>query len=939
MPIMEKKNSEWFNDIEEPIEIEFDDSDDDVDFGKSEYEDDFGIDTRTGLPFGTSYDPDAPDWDEMEREFDIGDNEYSDEELANIYGGDLTYCTKCGKRLAMDDGYSYCPDCEPKRIDENSNFDDWVRYDKEGTIVSTNADGYTLLKMDDAGLNSDVFHWIVKDNSGKIIFDTGRLRYGSSISWTSRKERHWTGAYVYGDAVILKCIANKYGFSDQDILNHIDGEMQDRYKSAMGKSEYKHLNWSDAVTDAESSNVIDEYIVKDTLLEAPMVKLSDDQLNNPSDINFGSIIKDTAEKERLDKEAKEREARRLELSQKYSHVLYAIDAVTDDSEGIEIGKLHAAFEELVPPSGKADSVAGELVRAAARIYFRYYNDGDYFFMGYGLETAGPSAAYLIDMGFDDVIYQGAELGQTYSEYGIDSKELDKQYEDFIRSLADKVVTYITENVETLSDDNTIDSRDYDSNPDSSTYSSLVEEQPRFDYDFEISYRVRELLDEDIISYNDVEDYVDNWIYYENACEGATVSVQYDYVVIENLTYDGHEFIEDVIRHHGEHFWDELEQEHESDEEESYSENEDGEDYDDDYEDYDESLNLKYESISINPFNPHKTSLNESLLDRLVLDELPHKDDTNSFYDEEDGIAIDIQDREEHEHSMRGPKRWASPKVRTKTWGRIWKDGNVEHFHGPKYSVRADMAKRLRGMSEKYNPSSNEYMLQTADEILGNMIGNVPDDRLDAIVTTTERIAKKLGVSKLSDMWVLTIDDAYSPDWAGADKLGTIRVVGNTIQHWSLKGINFAELRIKGQGMLFFTSETDAHSYVDIVDEENLNEGYHSNSEEYSPFFPEDYSLRDEQTPNAFIQTTEVSHNGKRIGSIQKHPKRGGTRKNDSNRVLSTYYVAISNEFGQTMVNTPEEAVNFILGKSNPIKESFHKGHSLNGVRDIQNKKQ
>ena len=39
-------------------------------------------------------------------------------------------------------------------------------------------------------------------------------------------------------------------------------------------------------------------------------------------------------------------------------------------------KLTHCFEELVPPAGKADTVAGEIIRAACRIGYRWYSDED-----------------------------------------------------------------------------------------------------------------------------------------------------------------------------------------------------------------------------------------------------------------------------------------------------------------------------------------------------------------------------------------------------------------------------------------------------------------------------------------------------------------------------------------------------------------------------------
>lgn len=60
--------------------------------------------------------------------------------------------------------------------------------------------------------------------------------------------------------------------------------------------------------------------------------------------------------------------------------------------------LDKLFKKLVPSSGEADTIEGELVRAIMRIWYRYFNDGDYFFRGYGKETAGSSASYLKDAG-------------------------------------------------------------------------------------------------------------------------------------------------------------------------------------------------------------------------------------------------------------------------------------------------------------------------------------------------------------------------------------------------------------------------------------------------------------------------------------------------------------------------------------------------------------
>ena len=42
------------------------------------------------------------------------------------------------------------------------------------------------------------------------------------------------------------------------------------------------------------------------------------------------------------------------------------------------------FGKLVPGSGNAGTMEGEMLRAINKIVYRKYNDGDYFFTGYGV---------------------------------------------------------------------------------------------------------------------------------------------------------------------------------------------------------------------------------------------------------------------------------------------------------------------------------------------------------------------------------------------------------------------------------------------------------------------------------------------------------------------------------------------------------------------------
>ena len=60
-----------------------------------------------------------------------------------------------------------------------------------------------------------------------------------------------------------------------------------------------------------------------------------------------------------------------------------------------MARINQLFEELIPVTGKADSLAGEIIRAANRIGYRFYNDGDMIGIGYGNQTCNAPARFLI----------------------------------------------------------------------------------------------------------------------------------------------------------------------------------------------------------------------------------------------------------------------------------------------------------------------------------------------------------------------------------------------------------------------------------------------------------------------------------------------------------------------------------------------------------------
>lgn len=99
-------------------------------------------------------------------------------------------------------------------------------------------------------------------------------------------------------------------------------------------------------------------------------------------------------------------------------------------------RINKLFEELVPTSSKADSLAGELVRATARIGYRFFNDGDMVNQGYGKETCNPAARFLIAKGNAEISSLTVALWEIFSE---------DAYEKVLDTLEGAVADYIKQN--------------------------------------------------------------------------------------------------------------------------------------------------------------------------------------------------------------------------------------------------------------------------------------------------------------------------------------------------------------------------------------------------------------------------------------------------------------------------------------------------------------
>lgn len=278
------------------------------------------------------------------------------------------------------------------------------------------------------------------------------------------------------------------------------------------------------------------------------VSLSDRDMMDPDSLSLKAVAKrnkDAADRAEAEQAKRERAAAN---KAKYGQIEAIIKS------GLEADKtpsdiLDDVFSIVVPREGKADTVAGEIVRAMMHVLYRMFNDGDKFYEGYGLETVAPSVAYLMDTipAVDDRVRNMFEDLWKYDS--------DDAYEKAIESMTTDCLEYILANIDTIFDSNEEDSRDWSG----STLEEIEENQPRYEFEVCASDDVYTLLENDIISSQDLYDYVENAIEWEHVFNGAEVQSPYSgdtCITVDNLTKDGYDMLEDWTRNL-DRFWEEL----------------------------------------------------------------------------------------------------------------------------------------------------------------------------------------------------------------------------------------------------------------------------------------------------------------------------------------------------------------------------------------------
>lgn len=134
------------------------------------------------------------------------------------------------------------------------------------------------------------------------------------------------------------------------------------------------------------------------------------------------------------KHARESKKHRRKVSEKNIRVGQLKEWLQDDL----VTRNEALFSKLVPVQGAADTAEGELLRAVNRLAYRYFNDGDIFNRGYGIETAGPAYVFLSEKA------RALNIPQLQSAL----KQLDRtawdeeQYEQALNTVTASVLDYV-----------------------------------------------------------------------------------------------------------------------------------------------------------------------------------------------------------------------------------------------------------------------------------------------------------------------------------------------------------------------------------------------------------------------------------------------------------------------------------------------------------------
>ena len=161
-------------------------------------------------------------------------------------------------------------------------------------------------------------------------------------------------------------------------------------------------------------------------------------------------------------------------------------------EEYEDDPMLVMFHELVPDVGKADTVAGEVVRAMHHILYRFENDGDLFYTQGGFDSnVAQAAAYVgektdtLDM-FTRIVEESLE----------DEDYIDAVNDDILPEVED----YLEKHPEMFAESNEESYADYDA--------SVFDQDDT--YVFEMGSDVADRIDSGVMNNDDVYNFIDDF---------------------------------------------------------------------------------------------------------------------------------------------------------------------------------------------------------------------------------------------------------------------------------------------------------------------------------------------------------------------------------------------------------------------------------------------
>lgn len=146
------------------------------------------------------------------------------------------------------------------------------------------------------------------------------------------------------------------------------------------------------------------------------------------------------------------------------------------------GNIDSWLKAYMKDEGKSNTVGGEILRAFAKIRYRYYNDGDMIGRGYGKETVNPAARYLYAKVLDSSTADIEEMLNGES----DINRSPETYEEWLEGYEGSLENYLRNNEELFHTPNKEDMLDYrtEEDKDSSVTECYIEDSEGNTYWFE-----------------------------------------------------------------------------------------------------------------------------------------------------------------------------------------------------------------------------------------------------------------------------------------------------------------------------------------------------------------------------------------------------------------------------------------------------------------------